>query len=178
MKKISYSILFLSIIGTCIIYPKLPAKIPVHWNLSGHVNSIKPKIYIFITALLPLLLIMLNSITRRIGSRDKNANPKIVEDITTMVMVLLLCGLNWGVIFIGLGYKFNFPVVIRLAVGFVLVIIGNYCTISKPNYFFGFRNKYTLSNETVWKKANRRCGYLLVLIGILTIATNKNISIW
>ena len=39
---------------------------------------------------------------------------------------------------------------------------------ARPNWWFGIRTPWTLSNDRVWERTHRVGGYLLVAVGIVT----------
>ena len=61
MKKNKYDIfslviMLLSIIGTMLVYAKLPDQVPSHWNIRGEIDNYSSKEFIYFTALLPVIL--------------------------------------------------------------------------------------------------------------------------
>ena len=60
-------------------------------------------------------------------------------------------------------------VLASVIVGAVMMVLGNYMPLTKPNATFGLRLPWTLRSETVWRKSNCFAGYLLVLAGALLI---------
>jgi uncharacterized membrane protein len=56
-------------------------------------------------------------------------------------------------------------------VGVMLVVVGNVLPQARPNWFFGIRTPWTLSNDRVWERTHRVGGYLMVAAGIVGIAS-------
>jgi uncharacterized membrane protein len=51
----------------------------------------------------------------------------------------------------------------------ILVAIPMILGIVPPNYFYGFRTPKTLSSPEVWYPANRMCGILLAVAGVVSL---------
>jgi uncharacterized membrane protein len=54
-------------------------------------------------------------------------------------------------------------------VGLQFVILGNALPRARPNWWFGIRTPWTLSNDRVWARTHRVAGYLLAGAGILLL---------
>lgn len=55
-------------------------------------------------------------------------------------------------------------------VGIVLVIAGNALPRLRPNSAMGIRTRWTLADETVWRKTHLAAGYVLIVFGLTLIA--------
>jgi uncharacterized membrane protein len=53
--------------------------------------------------------------------------------------------------------------------GVLLIVIGNVLPRARPNFWFGIRTPWTLTNERVWERTHRVGGYVLVGAGILVV---------
>src|SRR5205085_3618863 len=54
-------------------------------------------------------------------------------------------------------------------VGAMFVVIGNVMPRARPNWLFGIRTPWTLTNDRVWERTHRIGGLLFVIAGILLI---------
>jgi hypothetical protein len=70
------------------------------------------------------------------------------------------------VIVTGLGYTVRIDRLMRLGIGLLFVVIGNYLTRVEPNWFVGIRTPWTLSSDKVWRKTHRTGGWLMVIGGL------------
>jgi dienelactone hydrolase len=52
-------------------------------------------------------------------------------------------------------------------VGAMFVVIGNVMPRARPNWLFGIRTPWTLSNDRVWERTHRLGGLLFVIAGVL-----------
>jgi len=163
----------LSIVGTLVIYPILPDEIPLHWNAKGEVDRVGAKINLSITALLPaiiyLMMVFIPKLDPKRGSYKKHEK---AYSITIFSTVLFLIAIHWISIIIAMGYDINIIFVIKIGIGILLIVLGNYMTQIRQSYFFGIKTPWTLANETVWKKTHRVGGFGFVLSGLLFLATS------
>jgi uncharacterized membrane protein YhdT len=61
--------------------------------------------------------------------------------------------------------------VIVVIFGVGLIAAGNVMPRTKPNWMMGLRTKRTLSDPVIWSRTHRMFGALMVLAGVLVIAT-------
>jgi uncharacterized membrane protein len=51
------------------------------------------------------------------------------------------------------------------------VVLGNVMPRARPNWWFGIRTPWTLTNDRVWEKTHRLGGMTFVLAGLLLIVS-------
>lgn len=167
-------IVVLSILGTALIYPYLPEQVPAHWNLQGEIDRYQAKSSVFKMALLPLglylLMMYLPMIDPKKGSYEKHKN---AYNLVQILVVLLLTVLHWISMLVALDFDIDVGFVVRILVGLMFIVIGNYSSQIRQNYFFGIKTPWTLANEQVWRKTQRIGGYSFIIMGAMMI-----LSIW
>ncbi|WZL73130.1 SdpI family protein [Clostridiaceae bacterium 35-E11] len=165
-------LVILSLIGTGILYPYLPEQVPGHWNVKGQIDRYQNKTWVFFTAMLPLLLYLFMTVLPKIDPKKK-AYLKHTKayDVTRIMIVLFLVIIHWVTITVALGYDINVGFVMRILTGILFILLGNYMSQIRPNYFFGIKTPWTLANEQVWKKTHRVGGYSFIIMGIISIVT-------
>lgn len=165
-------LVLLSLIGTGILYPYLPEQVPGHWNVKGEVDRYQNKAWVFFTATLPLLLYLLMTFLPKIDPKKKAyLKHEKAYNVTRILMVIFFVIIHWITMVVALGYPVNVGVVIRILIGFLFIILGNYMSQIRQNYFFGIKTPWTLANEQVWKKTHRVGGYSFIIMGIISIIT-------
>lgn len=172
MKKNNMVIILslLSLIGTFIIYNRLPEQVPMHWNMRGEVDRYDPKYMVLIIGALPLALAVLKKVLPHIDPRRENykkhgpAYSKIIF-FTTLFLILI----NWTVIAISLGANLNIELMVPVGVGVLFIIMGNYMPQFRHNYFVGIKTPWTLADEDNWKKTHYIGGYVFMIDGLLFI---------
>lgn len=169
-------LLYLSIVsfvGTLVIYPRLPDMIPTHWGIDGEVDRYNGRYMALLMAALPIGLYYMMTIIPSIDPRRDNyfKHTKaygMIKQGTILFIILLV----WITNLYSLGWETDISKIVIIGVGVLFMIIGNYLTQIKHNYFVGIRTPWTLANETVWKKTHRVGGMLFVIFGILMVASS------
>ncbi len=163
-------LVILSIIATIVIYPKLPDKIPMHWNFKGEIDGYGNRTSVFATATLPLILYVLMVFIPRIDPKKESYKKHAkAYEITILAMTLLFILLHWITISVGLGYEIPVDMIVKICIGILFIIIGNYMGQIRHNYFFGIRTPWTLASETSWRKTHKIGGIGFIIVGILFV---------
>lgn len=161
----------ISFLGTLMVMPKLPAKVPMHWNIKWEVDRYDNKYMLLFTAALPLVLYIVHYFIPRIDPKKENYKlHSKAYNITIISSIVLLVAMNWIGIGVALKVNISMQTIIPILLGILFFIIGNYMPTIKSNYTFGIKNPWTLSDEWVWKKTHRLGGYVFILSGVLFIA--------
>jgi len=173
-------ILALYIIGL-LLYPYLPDIMPTHWNINGEVDGYSTKtFYVFFFPSLILGVYLLLTFAPVLDPRTDSYKKftGVVAGFRT-VMVIILALIYLAPMAMALGYPVSVSKIVRFAIGFMLVFIGNYFGKVRHNYTFGIKTPWTLANEEVWNKTHRFSGPLWVAAGfvwILSIFLNDNLA--
>lgn len=171
-KGIMYIVSILNMIGVCLVYPDLPKQIPIRWDIHWNISNWADKKVIFILGIIPLILLILSQILPKIDPRRKNYEKhQKAYLIIEMVIELFLIIMVWITIAAALNIEMNLKLIFPSLLGVLFIIFGNYMPIIKSNYFFGIRNPWTLSNETVWRKTHRVGGYIFAITGVIMFIT-------
>ena len=80
-----------------------------------------------------------------------------------MALIYFITGLA------GLGYQVSVGAIIPAGVGLLFIVLGNYMSKIKPNWFMGIRTPWTLESEEVWNKTHRLGGKLFILMGLFMV---------
>jgi len=173
LKNIFLILSIISFVATGVIYPYLPQTIPAIWNFSGEVEQYFHKAYVFLLAALPFLIYMLIWLVPKIEPKRENykKHKKAFEAVILSVIVVLLVR-QWYGILISLNYLSDIHLPMKLAVGLLFIIMGNYMTQIKHNYTFGIKTPWTLASESVWQKTHRVGAYTFFMLGILWVAAS------
>lgn len=164
-------IISLAFLSSALVYSRLPETMPTHWNLSGEVDGWSGRM--FGAWMLPVLLAALWGILRflpRIDPRRASYDRfgPTYHAIIVLVMAFLLC-LHAVVLRTALGSPMRMDRLTPLAMGVMMVLVGNLLPRARPNWFVGIRTPWTLSNDRVWEKTHRLGGHIFVLGGIVIV---------
>jgi len=154
-----------------IVYPSLPEQVPSHWNIRGEVDDYSSRFWgAFGIPLLNLGLFCLMWVLPLIDPRRQNYRHfSRGYRIFRLAMVLFLTILYGVIISVALGYAVPVNKVVLLCVSLLLLVIGNFMSTFRHNYFVGIKTPWTLASEEVWQKTHRLGAKLFVALGILGI---------
>lgn len=156
---------------SAVAYPRLPAMVPSHWNLHGQVNAWQPRgrAAFFV----PILLLLVWGAMRGLPKIDpRRANYAKFQPTYDLVIgtVLTLVGLiHLTVLAYALGMPISIHRVAPIALGVMLIVIGNQLPRARSNWWFGIRTPWTLSNDRVWERTHRVGGYLMTAAGVAVV---------
>jgi len=158
---------------SAIAYRRLPERVPVHWDVHGNVNGYGSRFAgAFGMPLLMLGLWLLLRLLPRIDPRRANyAKFADTYDLFVDSLVGLLLVMQLALLANTLGWPVSMERVAPVLIGLQFIILGNALPRARPNWWFGIRTPWTLSNDRVWTQTHRVGGYLLAAAGaILLIA--------
>lgn len=173
LNPVLLGIILLSLVAGGLLYGHLPEQVPMHWNIRGEVDGYGSRLTgAFAIPLLTLVAYIAMVISPRIDPKKANyAKFTGAYSAFMTVFVLLMLTLYTAVMLFTFGYNIDIGVITQIGIGLLFIVMGNYLTRVRHNYFFGIRNPWTLANESVWRKTHRVGGILFVLAGVLTIAS-------
>ncbi|HEX7979010.1 MAG TPA: SdpI family protein [Gemmatimonadaceae bacterium] len=153
------------------VYSRLPDMMAVHWDIGGNPNGWMPRAVG--AAFGPVFIILLTLLLRFVPRIDPRAENyarfgEAYEVIVASVLILMLV-VHGIVLAVALGYHVSIARIVPALVGALFVVIGNMMPLVRPNWWFGFRTPWTLSNDRVWARTHRLGGYCMTAGGILMI---------
>ena len=156
-----------------VLYPRLPARVPVHWNARGEIDRFGSRLEG--AFLIPAILLAVWGVMRVVPRIDpRRANyAKFAGTYDLVVNAIVTMGVLAHLLILGTYLGWPIPVgrVIPAGVGVLLVILGNVLPRARPTWFFGIRTPWTLSNERVWARTHRVGGYLMAAAGLVLLVS-------
>ncbi len=159
--------------------------IPVHFNIEGQPDAYGSKFEGLIV--LPLVAFACNLLfvfLPRIEPCAENLlrSSKAYSAIW-IATIAFLAVIHGSAIAVVLGQSTKLPgSIVEIAVGILLMVIGNYMGKIRSNFFFGIRTPWTLSSEKSWRKSHRLGGWLLFSLGLgctaVALLGNSALSLW
>ena len=155
------------------LYPALPDPMPSHWNIQGQVDGYMSKTAF--TVFMPLLnvgIYIFMLVLPLIDPRRRNYT-KFAGAYTWVrwAVVIFLAGLQILSILFALGAPVDIGRTVQAGVAVLFILIGNFMSQVRHNYFMGIRTPWTLADEEVWTKTHRLGGRLFVAAGFLGLLT-------
>lgn len=151
-----------------VIYAGLPDPMPTHWNAAGEVDGWMSKpagtaAFIAIPMLVFVLFKLIPVISPR-GFRTESFTG--VLNILMTTSVVFGCIIAVGAVRAALGSDFEMSTFVMVAVGLLLMIMGNFLGKVRKNFFIGIRTPWTLASDEVWAKTHRLGGWCFVIAGV------------
>lgn len=144
--------------------------LPVHWGISGEADGFLPREW---ALLIPLVMVafiwtLLFIIGRVARPPDAAAGRHAIAVVITALTGLALV-LEGATVLIGIGVAVDMVQVIGLALGVLLVVLGNAMPKSQRNSFAGIRLPTTLNDPANWQATHRFTGLLCIVAGLVLI---------
>jgi uncharacterized membrane protein len=160
-------------VASIIAYPRLPDRVPTHFDIRGNPNAYGPKWVS--TVIFPLMILALWGILRglpRIDPRRANyARMQGTYDLVVNLSLTMITALHLLILGGTIGHGVPFVRIMPSVIGVFFIAIGNVMPRAKPNWWFGIRTPWTLSNDRVWERTHRVGGYVMTAVGLLAIVS-------
>lgn len=168
---LAYLIAILAMAWVAWVYPDLADRFPVHWNAEGIPDRFAPKTQLMWLSAMVLGIPLLMDILPRFDPRQKNydyfgTSYQYMKLGSTAFMAFVL------VLSIQTGRSQEQVLSTRymmVGMGLLFMILGNYMTKVRSNFFVGIKTPWTLSSDEVWRKTHRVGGWGFFLAGLLTM---------
>ncbi len=173
-------LILISIIASFYFYAYFPPIVVTHWNFVGQPDGWSSAG--FAAFFLPILLIGMYFLFLAIPYLDPKKDRyeqfrkpyHIFKAIIIAVMIIIyfIASLN------GIGYPLNVSLWVPSIIGLLFIVMGNYMSKIKSNWFIGIRTPWTLSSEEVWNKTHRLGGKIFIAGGLLMLTQGFLPSSW
>lgn len=154
------------------VWISLPDQVPMHWDLNGNVDRYGNKSEMLLFALIPIfvyfLLLIIPVIDPKKRLNSMGSKFYSLRLITTVFISVLFLFIIYSV----KEQSLSNPNYIFAIIGAFFMILGNYFTTIKPNYFMGIRTPWTLESEIIWKSTHRMAAKLWILGGLIIVITS------
>ena len=144
--------------------------LPVHWGVSGEADGFLPREWALLMPLLMAALVWaIFYVVGRIGKPSDVAAGRYSAGVVITALTGLALVLEAATVLIGIGVAVNMVQVLGLALGVLLVILGNAMPKSQPNSFAGLRLPSTLHDPANWQATHRLTGLLCIVAGLVLV---------
>ncbi|MDQ6830225.1 MAG: SdpI family protein [Gemmatimonadota bacterium] len=154
-----------------IVYSRLPAITPTHWNLNGQPDKYGSALAL--VASMPVVMVAIALLARLLPVIDPlRANyEKFLPTyrlVFAMVLTVLLA-IHLTVLALALGVAVPMDRVAPASIGLLFVLLGNVLPRARRNWMFGIRTPWTLSSDRVWERTHRMGGYVMTGAGVIML---------
>ena len=197
MKRIIWLISLIPLVMTGVMLPFMPDSVPMHYDAAGNIDRYGSKYELLILPVAALLLalgmhLMIRWFEKKeAGEADEKtraaakANGKVLKiaAVVTMSVAVVI----YGIILIATlsvarkgssVAEVDFLKISCIAIGALLIVLGNFMPKSKMNSVFGLRVSWSMYNDVCWQKSNLVSGIALMAAGALTIIAAIFLNGW
>lgn len=157
-----------ALVISLVTWSRVPERAPVHWNLAGEVDRYGSRLEVLL--LMPAMMVFIWLLLRflpRIDPRRQNfAKMAGTYELVITLTLLLLFALHGALIAVALGHQVPIDRLVPAMLGATFIVLGNVLPRARPNWWFGVRTPWTLSNDRVWTRTHRVAGYTFIIAGI------------
>ncbi len=151
------------------VYPDLTGNFPIHWNTEGIPDRFAPKSQLLWMTALVVGIPLFMDLLPRFDPRRKNydyfsTSYQYMKLGSTVFMAFML------ILSIQTGRSQEQVLSTRhmmVGMGLLFMVLGNYMTKLRSNFFVGIKTPWTLSSDEVWRKTHRVGGWGFFLVGLL-----------
>lgn len=155
-----------------LVYPELPARVPVHWNAAGEIDGWGERHGLlvhsaFMLGFAALWLVLPKVSPRRFAVDGFEATWWFSGMVMVGLFAYLQCVHLWA------AWKPGFPMdrAVVGGLGLLFVLLGNVMGKVRRNFWLGVRTPWTLANERVWYATHRLAARTMVAGGLLALAS-------
>src|SRR5205814_8854834 len=161
-------------------YSKLPERLPIHWRLDGEVNRYGSRAdgAFLLPAMMIVVWLLLRFLPRIDPRRANYAKFSDTYDLLVNSLVTLFAVMHVALLGTALGWPISMERLAPALVGLQFLVLGNVLPRARPNWWFGIRTPWTLSNDRVWLRTHRVGGYLLAGAGVALLVAAALPRIW
>ncbi|MCX7615280.1 MAG: SdpI family protein [Clostridiales bacterium] len=168
MKKINrkemfiWILAFIPLIVAAYLYPSLPDRIPMHWDIKGQVNSWGGRSSALFIPLMNIGICLLLKYMPKIDPKRRNYAKFDNAYYAIRLILVLFMDMMIGVTLYSSYHpdSISVQILIPAGIGILFAVIGNFMPKFKHNYFVGIKTPWTLANEEVWRKTHRLAGVI------------------
>lgn len=148
------------------LWDRLPARIPLHWNLGGEPDRWSSSRWeVLLLPLLGVAAVILCHVLPRLDPKLRATSESGRMPMALQILRMAFACFFGAIFIVQLAIAFDWPLpTARLVVASVLLLFavtGNYLGNLRQNYFFGIRTPWTLQDFETWRVTHRRGGRLM-----------------
>jgi uncharacterized membrane protein len=158
--------------ATAVLYPHLPAQVPIHWNFHMQPDLYAPKLAFclfgpgFMAAVMGLTWLFPWLSPKRFQMDAFWSTYHQVMLLFFGMMAYLYAAMLWS----DCGRAIDMGRAVLCGVCLFIVLFGNLLGKVRRNFYIGIRTPWTLASERVWNHTHRFAARITVATGLLGLA--------
>lgn len=171
MKIINVILILSTLIVGLILYPQFPAQMPMHWNALGQIDGYMPKnaALLFMPILMILMYTSFQIFPNFDPKKDKYKLFRPEWEIMQTGLIGFFTYVHFMILYLSLNPGVAMMPLMFIGLGVLFILMGNYMSKIRQNYFIGIKVPWTLASEDNWNKTHRFASWCFVTAGILTL---------
>ena len=154
-------------------YSVFPPEVPTHWNFNGEVDQWSSKAvgaFLFPAIILGMYILFL-VLPFADPKKERYSEFAKTYHIFKTIMITIFTLLYFATSLSSAGIA-DIPIGLftTFLIGSMFIVIGNYMSKLKSNWFVGIKTPWTLSSEEVWNKTHRLGGKIFIVSGFIMMA--------
>lgn len=173
MSKVSWWVAIALTVGaaaaSAILYPQLPARVPIHWDIQGRIDGYGAKEWAaFLTpALMVGTFALLASLPWASPKQFRIDSFRSTYDFVVALTMGLFAYIHALTLWAALGHPLDFGRAMMGGMFLFFILIGNVLGKVQRNFWVGIRVPWTLASERVWNETHRMGAWVFVACGVL-----------
>ena len=170
-----------ALVATVLLYPRLPAKVPIHWNLHSQPDNYGPRwvLYLlgpgFMAAVMGLTWLLPWLSPKRFEIAGFLQTYNRVMLLLFAMMAYVFGALLWA----DCGRAIDMGRTILCGACLFLVLVGNVMGKLRRNFYIGVRTPWALADERVWNATHRFAAKTFVAGGLVGLALSLGgLGLW
>lgn len=153
-------------------FSSLPDLIPMHWNWKGEIDSYWPKqtgVW-FVPGITLLMWIGFKIFPYFDPKKEKYNLFKSEWEIIQIGIIGFMAFVHFVTLSAARNPEMRVDTWIVIGIGGLLILVGNYLSKIRQNYFIGIKTPWSLASEDNWNKTHRFGSWCFVIGGIAVMA--------
>jgi uncharacterized membrane protein len=150
------------------LYPRLPDRIPTHWNIHGKVDDYGAKQWaLFVMPATMVFLVVLFRVLSWLSPKQFSIEPfRPTFDFVMFLVVALMAYIHTIILWIGIHGEADMSRFFLGGLFLFFAALGNVLGKVRRNFWLGVRTPWTLASERVWNDTHRFSARIFVLTGL------------
>ena len=152
-----------------LLWNRLPAQVPMHWNAAGGVDGWGSRL--LAVCGMPLFLLVIHWVCLLFTFLDPKNKGQSRKALGLVFWICPAVSLISGTATLSeaLGAPLRINTLMLLFIGILLIAVGNYLPKCKQNYTIGIKVMWALEDEENWAATHRFASRLWVGCGVVTL---------
>src|SRR6185436_13038734 len=160
-----------ALVATLIIYPQLPEKIPIHWNIHGVVDGYGGRTWSLLTPAILVGILLLFWVIPWLSPKHFEVDSfRSTYWFIVLVMTGLFVYIHGLLMWAAWSGKVDITRPMLAGILVMFALLGNVLGKVRRNFYVGVRTPWTLASERVWNDTHRLAAKLFVGAGIIGLA--------